>query len=70
MKIVHSITFTKEELEHVRAVCQMLDEIDNYDYKELCEQVRKEQPTAYDFRGDYLFNSLEALLNFVEKHVD
>ncbi len=71
MKSIHSIkfVFTEEEIAHVRAVWEMLEEMDAYDYQELGEQVSEEQ---HDFTVEegYLFDGLDALLHFMENHVD
>lgn len=71
MKSIHSIKFifTEEEIAHVRAVWEMLEEMDDYDYKELGEQVSEEQHDYTVKNGD-LFDGLDALLNFMEDHVD
>jgi septation ring formation regulator EzrA len=71
MKSIHSIKFifTEEEIAHVRAVWKMLQEMDDYDYKELGEQVSEEQGDYSIASGD-LINGLDAFLNFMENHVD
>lgn len=71
MKSIHSIkfVFTEEEIAHVRAVWEMLEEMDDYDYKELGEQVYEEQGD-YSVAGGDFFNSLDNLLLFMENHVD
>lgn len=71
MKSIHSIKFifTEEEIAHVRAVWEMLEEMDDYDYQELGEQVSEEQNDLTVENG-YLFDGLDALLHFMENHVD
>lgn len=71
MKSIHSIKFifTEEEIAHVRAVWEMLEDMDDYDYKELGEQVSEEQGDYSIASGD-LFNGLDALLSFMDDHVD
>lgn len=71
MKSIHSIKFifTEEEIAHVRAVWEMLEEMDDYDYEELGEQVSEEQNDD-NVEAGYLFNGLDALLHFMEDHVD
>lgn len=71
MKSIHSIKFifTEEEIAHVRAVWEMLEEMDDYDYEELGEQVIEEQGDYSIASGD-LFNGLDNLLLFMENHVD
>lgn len=71
MKTIHSIKFifTEEEIAHVRAVWEMLVDMDNYDYEELGGQVGDEQNDYGVETGDF-FNSLDALLHFMENHVD
>lgn len=71
MKSIHSIKFifTEEEIAHVRAVWKMLEEMDDYDYEELGVQVSEEQ-NDYTVESGDLFNGLDALLNFMEGHVD
>lgn len=71
MKSIHCIkfTFTEEEIAHVRAVWEMLEEMDDYDYDELGEQVSEEQNDD-NVAGGYLFDGLDALLHFMENHVD
>ena len=71
MKSIHSIKFifTEEEIAHVRAVLEMLEDMDDYDYKELGEQMGEEQDDYGIASGD-LPGSLDALLTFMENHVD
>lgn len=71
MVSIHSIKFifTEEEIAHVRAVWEMLQNMDNYDYDELGEQVAEEQ-NDYNVQSGDLFNGLDALLHFMENHVD
>lgn len=71
MKSIHSIKFifTEEEIAHVRAVWEMLQDMDDYDYEELGEQVGKEQGDYSITSGD-LVNGLDALLNFMDDHID
>ena len=71
MKSIHSIkfVFTEEEIAHVRAVWEMLEEMDGYDYQELGEQVSEEQNDDNVEVGN-LFDGLDALLHFMENHVD
>jgi hypothetical protein len=71
MKTIHSIKFifTEEEIAHVRAVWEMLEEMDCLDYEELGEQVSEEQ-NDNNLEGGYLFDGLDALLHFMENHVD
>lgn len=71
MKSIHSIKFifTEEEIAHVRAVLNMFDEMDDYDYKELGEQVNEEQ-SDYSLANGDLLNGLDNLLSFMENHVD
>ena len=71
MKSIHSIkfVFTEEEIAHVRAVWEMLEDMDSYDYEELGEQVSEEQ-NDNNLEGGYLFDGLDALLHFMENHVD
>lgn len=71
MKSIHSIkfVFTEEEIAHVRAVWEMLEEMDDCDYQELGEQVSEEQNDD-NVEGGYLFDGLDALLHFMENHVD
>lgn len=68
MKTIHSIKFifTEEEIAHVRAVWEMLKDMDDYDYDELCEQV--EDGSTCDFHEFYEY--LDDLLIFMEDHVD
>jgi len=68
MKAIHSIkfVFTEEEIAHVRAVWEMLQDMENYDYNELCDQIEGE--FNYDFHE--FFDSLDNLLHFMENHVD
>lgn len=68
MKTFHSIkfVFTEEEIAHVRAVGKMLQDMDDYDYDELCEQV--EDGSGYDFHE--FCEYLDGLLCFMENHVD
>lgn len=71
MKSIHSIkfVFTEEEIAHVRAVWKMLEEMDDYDYEELGEQVREETGSSLVENGE-VFDGLDSLLHFMEKHVD
>ena len=71
MKSIHSIKFifTEEEIAHVRAVWQMLEDMDDYDYEELGEQVSEEQNDDNVEAGN-LFDGLNSLLHFMENHVD
>lgn len=71
MKSIHSIKFifTEEEIAHVRAVWEMLEEMDDYDYQELGEQVSEEQ-NDFNVKEGCLFDGLDALLHFMENHVD
>lgn len=71
MKSIHSIKFifTEEEIAHVRAVWKMLQDMDDYDYQELGEQVSEEQ-NNHSVESGELFDGLDALLNFMEDHVD
>ncbi len=68
MKAFHSIkfVFTEEEIAHVRAVWEMLQDMEDYDYNELCDQIEDE--SNYDFHE--FFDSLDNLLHFMENHVD
>jgi len=71
MKSIHSIkfVFTEEEIAHVRAVWEMLGDMDDYDYSELGEQITEEHQDSNVESGE-LFNGLYALLRFMESHVD
>lgn len=71
MKSIHSIkfVFTEEEIAHVRAVWEMLEEMDQYDYEELGEQVSEEKG-GYNIANYDWFDGLDALLHFMENHVD
>lgn len=71
MKSIHCIrfNFTEEEIAHVRAVWEMLGEMDSFDYDELGEQVSKEQ-NDYNVESGELFNGLDALLHFMENHTE
>jgi hypothetical protein len=71
MKSIHSIkfVFTEEEIAHVREIYQMLDDMDDYDYTELGEQV-SEAYGDYSITSGDLFNGLDNLLSFMENHVD
>ena len=71
MKTLHSIkfVFTEEEIVHVREVWQMLGDMDDYDYEELGEQVSEEQ-NDHNLADGSLFTGLDALLHFMENHVD
>lgn len=69
MKSIHSIKFifTEEEIAHVRAVWEMLEDMDDYDYDELMEQIEEEfnVPSIGELLG-----CLDDLLSFMENHVD
>lgn len=69
MKALHSIkfVFTEEEIAHVRTVWEMLEDMDNYDYDELVEQIGEE---FYAPSIGELFGCLDGLLHFMENHVD
>lgn len=71
MKSIHSIKFifTEEEIAHVREVLGMLEDMDDYDYQELGEQVSEEQKD-FNVEEGCLFDGLDALLHFMEDHVD
>ena len=71
MKAFHSIkfVFTEEEIAHVRAVWEMLQDMDGYDYAELGDQVSIEQSDR-TIQNGYFFDGLNALLHFMENHVD
>ena len=71
MKIIRSIkfVFTEEEIAHVRAVWKLLDELNGDDYEELGQQVCEEYNND-DIADGCLFNGLDALLLFMEDHVD
>jgi len=68
MKTFHSIkfVFTEEEIAHVRAVWEMLQDMEDYDYNELCDQIEGE----YNYYFHEFFDSLDNLLHFMENHVD
>lgn len=71
MKSIHSIKFifTEEEIAHVRAVWEMLEDMDAYDYQELGEQISEEQNDD-NLENGCLLDGLDALLNFMGNRVD
>lgn len=68
MKSIRSVKFifNKEEIAHVCAVCKMLEDMDDYDYDELIEQIKEK----FDSPIEGICECLNDLLQFMEEHVD